>query len=687
MNLVFAPLIPAMLLWLAGLAAILLGGYVMAQRTRGALWRSLASLLLLAALANPIIVRESREPLPDVVALINDQSPSQDFDGRALQTQEAETSLRKSLAGFPNLEVRTATHRGSGGGTRLFDAAKNLLLDTPPDRIAGVIFLSDGQVHDAPDEAAMARFPGPLHVLLTGDPARADRRLVLDQAPKFGIAGEPVSLTVRFEDRGAADEKPGAGLTARLNGGPPLQSYIPKGQAHVLQFKLEHAGANIIELEIEELPGELSLRNNRLALSVNGVRDRMRVLLISGEPNPGERTWRNLLKADPAVDLVHFTILRPPEKQDGTPVDELALISFPTRELFFQKLYEFDLVIFDRYQQRGVLNFAHFDNIAKYVERGGALLSVSGADFLAPDSLYRTPLAVIFPGQPTGRIITGGFKPQLTKMGLRHPVTDGLPGANTIENPETAPGWGRWFRVIEAERLSGHALLAAPGGEPLLIVDKFGEGRVAQILSDHGWLWARGFEGGGPQAELLRRAAHWLMKEPGLEEEDLRAEAADGQITITRRSLSDNIAPVQVAYPGGRILPVTLTEKRPGLWQSVIEAREPGIYRITDGALSALATSGQTDDIEFSDLVSTDAILRKPAEATGGGVFWLGRDGMPSLRQVASGHDLAGGNWIGLRNNGRYRVVAEQQYPLLPPWLVLALALGMFGMAWRTESR
>ena len=683
MSIVLVPSIPGILLALLAIAAALLSGYALLQRTRGAIWRALGAALLLVALANPMIVRETRAPLPDIVALINDQSPSQEFDGRALQAREAEASLRKRLAAIPNLEVRSATYKGSAEGTRLFEAAQNLLLDTPPDRLAGVIFLTDGQVHDVPDTAR----PGPLHVLLTGDPKHSDRRLVLEQAPKFGIVGEPISLTVRYEDQGETAAAQSAQLTARINGGPPVHARIANGQTHTQQFSLDHAGTNIIELEIEERPGELSTRNNRIALTINGVRDRMRVLLISGEPNPGERTWRNLLKADPSVDLVHFTILRPPEKMDGTPVDELALISFPTRELFMVKLHDFDLIIFDRYQQRGVLNFTHFDNIAKYVEKGGALLSVSGPDFLAPDSLYRTPLAVVFPGQPTGRILTGGFKPLLTGTGLRHPITEGLPGANKTATPESVPEWGRWFRVIEAEKLSGQTLIAAPGGEPLLIVDKFGEGRVAQILSDHGWLWARGFEGGGPQAELLRRVAHWLMKEPGLEEEDLRAEAADGQITITRRSLSDTIMPVEVSYPDGRKLPVTLNETQAGRWQAVIEAREPGIYRLNDGQRTALVAAGQTDAVEYSDLKSTDAIVRPAVAAAGGGLFWLGGNGMPAVRQVKPGRDMAGRNWIGLRDNGRYRVLAEQQHPLFPPVLMLALAAAALGMAWRMEGR
>ncbi len=687
MSVVLAPLVPTSLLVLLSFLAAVLSGYSWFRRSPGAGWRALAAVALLGVLANPVITRETRAPLPDIVAVINDQSPSQDFDGRSVQASEAETSLRKRLADLPNLELRTASHKGTADGSRLFETAQNLLLDTSADRIAGVILITDGQVHDVPASAALKRLPGPLHVLLTGDPARIDRRLVLEQAPKFGIVGEPISLTLRYEDQGAVSASPDAQLTVRLNGGPPLQTSISNGVNHVQSLKLEHAGANIIELEIEERAGELSARNNHIGLSINGVRDRMRVLLISGEPNPGERTWRNLLKADPSVDLVHFTILRPPEKQDGTPVDELALISFPTLELFSIKIREFDLIIFDRYQQRGVLNFTHFDNIAKYVERGGALLSVSGPDFLAPDSLYRTPLAMVFPGQPTGRILTGGYKPLLTAMGLRHPITEGLPGANKSDAPTSEPQWGRWFRVIEAERLSGRTIMATPDNAPLLIVDKFGEGRVAQVLSDHGWLWARGFEGGGPQAELLRRVAHWLMKEPGLEEEDLRAEATDGKITITRRSLSDSSVPVQVSYPDGRVLPVSLNEIRPGRWQALIDAPDPGIYRLTDGQHTALVAAGQTEAVEYSDLKSTDALVRPAVEATGGGLFWLGGDGMPAIRHVKPGRDLAGGNWIGLRNNGRYRILAEQRHAALPPLLMLALIAAALGIAWRTEGR
>lgn len=673
---------------LLAVLALTLAAYGFYARSPGAAFRALAMGLLLAALANPVLITEKREPAPDVALLINDQSPSQALDGRSQQANDAEALLRKKIAALPNLELRTATVRGSAEGTRLFEAVQNLLRDTPAGRVAGVILLTDGQVHDAPGSAALATLPGPVHALLTGDPKRDDRRLIIEQAPRFGIAGDMVSLSLRYENQGAGetpDET--AMLSFRLDEGAPQQIQLRKGENHELKFRLEHAGENIVTLEIEPLEGELSTRNNRLALTINGLRQRLRVLLVSGEPNPGERTWRDLLKADPSVDLVHFTILRPPAKQDGTPVEELALISFPTTELFIQKLHEFDLIIFDRYQQRGVLSFPHFDNIANYVEKGGALLTVSGPEPLGADSLYRTPLAVVFPGQPTGRVYNGGFKPLLTDTGLRHPVTRDLPGANKSTDPGDIPQWGRWFRAIETERLSGHVLMASPQGAPLLILDQFGKGRVAQILSDHGWLWARGFEQGGPQAELLRRLAHWLMKEPDLEEEILQARESEGRIVITRRSLSEGPQNVMVTYPDGHSQPAAMTGGAPGVWEGSLEAPEPGIYRITDGVLKTLVAAGQADPLEYADLQSTDSILLPAAQATGGGVFWLRGDGMPAIRRVQAGRDLAGKNWLGLRDNARYRVLAQQQTPLLPPWLLLALAGGALAMAWRAEGR
>src|SRR5207302_1897653 len=220
------------------------------------------------------------------------------------------------------------------------------------------------------------------------------------------------------------------------------------------------------------------------------------------EPHAGERVWRNILKSDPSVDLVHFTILRPPEKQDGTPIRELSLIAFPIRELFDVKLDDFDLIIFDRYSRRGIIPQAYVENVVRYVRKGGAFLEAAGPSFGTPMSLYRTPLGEILPTEPTGNVYEDGFKPQLTEAGRRHPVTEDLSGAG---KPGETPSWVRWFRQVEARVHHGTTVMNGDHSAPLLVLDRVGKGLVAQLLSDQLWLWARGFEGGGPQAELLRR--------------------------------------------------------------------------------------------------------------------------------------------------------------------------------------
>ena len=287
---------------------------------------------------------------------------------------------------------------------------------------------------------------------------------------------------------------------------------------------------NIVEIEASPLQGELTAVNNRAVVSIDGVRDKLRVLLVSGEPHAGERTWRNLLKSDASVDLVHFTILRPPEKQDGTPINELSLIAFPTRELFQQKIDEFQLIIFDRYARQGVLPIIYFDNIARYVRKGGAVLVAAGPDYASSTSLWRTPLEVILPAEPSGQVTETPFRAQLSTVGKRHPVTRDLEGAGS-----DPPRWSRWFRVVDTRKAEGATVMQAADDKPLLVLSREGEGRVALLLSDHIWLWARGYEGGGPHLDLLRRLSHWLMKQPDLEEEALRLSSHGRELSIERQ--------------------------------------------------------------------------------------------------------------------------------------------------------
>lgn len=684
----FSPLLPWLAILLLAIAALVTFLPGILFRARGTGWRMLAVAAILLALANPSLVEEEREPLKDVATIVIDESPSQSIGERKRRMAEALENIRAELKKYKDtLDVRELTLRhktiaAADEGTRVVEPLTRLLADVPPRRLAGVIMLSDGQIHDIPANAASAGLPGPIHVLLTGERDEQDRRLVVTRAPSYGIVGGSISITVRVEDHGA-EQGGKAQLELRFPDGTVRNFLVTIGEDTEIPVTLEHAGPTILELSVNGGPNELTLANNRAAIEINGVRDRLRVLLVSGEPHAGERTWRNLLKSDPSVDLVHFTILRPPEKQDGTPIRELSLISFPTRELFEVKLHEFDLVIFDRYRRRGVLPPIYLQNIVDYVMAGGALLEAVGPTFASPYSIFRTPLGSALPGEPTGDVIERGFRPMVTETGHRHPVTADLPGSGKDGGE---PEWGRWFRQIDVQVRRGQVLMEGADGRPLVILDRIGLGRVAQINSDHIWLWARGFEGGGPQAELLRRMAHWLMQEPDLEEDAISARVEDDKLVIERRSVEPDEWPIEVQTPDGETVTVELSESRPGRYEATLPVEQAGLYRVSDGVNVAMAAVGALNPLEWSDVRTSEAVPAPLAEATGGSVKWL-TDGVPRIRRTTPGRNAEGRGWVGLVANGDYLVTGVRQIPALPAWLALALALGLAVVAWRREGQ
>ena len=664
-----------------GLAVLAAGAFT---RARGLAWRTLAIAALWLALANPALVDEEREPIPDLVTIVVDESESQRIDGRRQRSEETLEKLSKILKKFDNLDiriVRTGADQsvGARAGTRLFEALGRSLSSTSQRRIAGTILLTDGQVHDVPPDDAAPRFAGPLHALLNGKPGEHDRIVFVDKAPSFGLVGTKAQIEIRIEDPAAAGGRVRVAIARDGKAVRRLDATI--GAAQKIDIEIDHAGLNIFELEVDGRPGELTEVNNRNVVEISGVRERLRVLLVSGEPHPGGRVWRNFLKADPSVDLVHFTILRPPEKLDATPVRELSLIAFPIRELFEVKLEDFDLIIFDRYRRRGVLPAIYLDNIARFVEAGGAVLEVAGPGFASALSLYQTPLGAILPGAPTGRVLERGFKPVVSEIGGRHPVTADLFGAAGARSR-----WGRWFRQIEVGAPRGTILMHGAEDRPLLIVDRVGEGRVAQLLSDHIWLWARGFETGGPHSEILRRLSHWLMKEPDLEENDLRVAADRRGLVITRRSLERGHPPVEVTAPSGRTTTVALKEDGGGRARATVIAEEMGLYRVGDGERTAMAAVMSPNPVEFADMRTTADRLSGIAARTGGGIAWLA-DGLPAFRRVRPERLAAGPGWMGLVANRDYRVASITEIPILPPLAVLILGIGALMLAWRKEGR
>src|ERR1700732_2889573 len=587
-GIAFTPLVPALVLWLAVAAIVVIAGLLLLGRARGAAVRVTALGLIVLALANPSFTREDREPLSSVAAVVIDKSPSQNFGERTRETAKAQEALVDSLKKIKGLEVRVIEAGQADGetdGTRLFGALSSALSDVPVDRVAGAFLITDGRVHDIPANAAALGFQAPVHALITGRKDERDRRIAISAAPRFGIVGQTQTITYRLDDQGVSGER--AKVVVRRDGEVISERTVLSGQTVNVDVDIKHAGPNIVEIEASPLDNELTQINNRAVVAIDGVRDKLRVLLVSGEPHSGERTWRNLLKSDASVDLVHFTILRPPEKQDGTPINELSLIAFPTRELFQQKIGEFQLIIFERYARPGALRITYFNNTPRYVRDGGAGLVAAGPDYASQTSLWRTPLDAILPAEPDGNVTDQAYRPSLTDLGRRHPVTRGLDGA--ASNP---PTWSEWFRVVDTRNATGTTVMQGPDSKPLLVLSREGEGRVALLLSDHIWLWARGFEGGGPHLDLLRRLSHWLMKEPDLEEEALRLKMSGRNLAVQRQTMADGVADVTLTSPSGASRVLKLEPTEPGVWEKSIVADELGLWRATDGKLNALTNIG-----------------------------------------------------------------------------------------------
>ena len=666
---------PAALIALGVLALVSLGIYV--WRKGGApILRAAGIAFVFLGLMQPQWVREAREPAEDVALVVVDQSESLGLAGRREAARATADAVAQRLAAEPGLDVRVRETRGGPDGTMITSVIEDALSGVSRDRIGGVIVVTDGQAADPPPDPARLRDLGPAHILIVGDPDRRDRRLELISAPTFGIVGEPMRITGRVIDNGGSAP---VRVAVSIDGVQTAAVNARANQQFSVDVRLPHRGRNMVVVEAAAGAEEITLANNRQAFAANGVRDRLRVLLITGEPHQGARVWRNLLKSDPAVDLVHFSILRPPDKQDFTPINELALIPFPTEELFERRLNEFDLIIFDRAPQRGILQAYYFASIARRVESGGALLITAGESEAGPDGLYRTALAGILPSQPTGGLTTSPYRPAPTTLGRRHPVVRGLP------NPER---WGRWTRQIDAQASGGQTVLQGAGGRPLLVLDRAGSGRVAQLWSDQPWLWARGYDGGGPHGELLRRLAHWLMQEPELEDERLTLEPTPRGLEIERSTLSSATGAVDIIAPSGARSSVTLGETAPGLFRGETPAAEQGLYEARSGNLRAFAAVGPLNPREAAALNADPEILRPFANATGGSVFLTGEDGrrLPDVRRVDRGANAHGSDWIGIERNGAYIVRAARATPLGPGWLWAFIGIALLMIGWRRES-
>jgi predicted Rdx family selenoprotein len=685
-----APALPMEWLIFIGLAYIGFIAFCFYRRRRGSIFRAITGLVFMLALLNPVLLEEDRKPEKDTALIVLDKSPSQKFGQRTQRSEDALAYIRSTLEGREDLDLRIIEAPMGDtvvDETLLFESIDNAFADIPAKRRAGVMILSDGQIHDVPTEETRMKNYGPVHTLLSGEKNEKDRRLIVIEAPSYGIVGQNVTIKYRIDDTKNIPKSPVAVSIKRQNLQVETVSVMP-GEEQTVELPIEHAGQNVFELSVAEIKDEITPANNRAALMVNGVRDRLRVLLVSGQPHAGGRTWRDLLTSDPSVDLVHFTILREPDKLDATPQNELSLIAFPFEELFEIKLYDFDLIVFDRYRLNRILPSHYFDNIVKYVREGGALLEASGPSFAGEDSIYFTSLMDILPGTPDGDVIRKPFIPALSESGLQHPVTSSLVW-NGMSAGTTKPNWGPWLRQVPLKRESGEVLMSGADDFPLLILDRVEKGRVAQIASDHIWLWSRGYEGGGPHAELLRRIVHWLMKEPELDERALDIQVDGMNITLKSRDYKQQNTSVTMTSPNGDTQILKLEKSAGGFLETRIKADQIGIYSFDDtyGEIR-YGIVGDLNPPELEGVISTPEVIAPLTQASGGGIIWLDDTPKPDIRFLNAGRgSYAGNSWIGLQRNREYSIQGVRQIPLMSEWFLLLMLGTALAFTWWYEGR
>lgn len=671
----FLPLLPSVFLFIATatLLVFTMLSWLMTRSKSKTLIRALFCAVILVAISQPVRLIETRKNVKDILLVARDKSLSQDFGQRREILDHASTRLSLLSKEFPNIETRFIDVASNADTeTAIFKQIETALADIPENRRAGVILLSDGQVADTmpPDETK-----APFHLILTGSRRDKDRSIKILNSPAYGVIGENVHLKFRIEDSNINSSS--AAVTVTFPDGKEEKKFFQTNTDHDWALPILQPGQNVFEIAVEDVENELTLLNNHAIVETQGIRNRLHVLLVSGEPYPGARMWRDLLKADPGIDLVHFTILRSPEKIDNTPTSELSLIAFPFEELFERKLGHFDLIIMDRFGLNALLPDYYFENIKNYVENGGALLEINGAGYSSKASLYNTSLGAILPGAPDGGLIQSAFKPEITALGKSHPVTMPLMKYGD---------WGQWLQQIPVRKTSGDTLMSGIDGLPLLILSREGQGRIAQMTSDQIWLWARGYQGGGPTTELLRRTVHWLMKEPELDENALTVQTDENNITIRYRN-KDQQTELRMTKPDGSEEILKTTSDGDGWLTSSIHNPARGIYKFSSGQQRKLVATGNLTTTEFSEIVTTDRKLKKVITKTGGGVIWAEDQKEFGLRHLENRRSYSGSGWLGLKKNNASDLLASKTIPILSEEAWLAIILLCALLLWWNESR
>lgn len=498
MQISFDPIISGFWLYaLIGLSILSLIIYIFANQKivpkRNIILRSILCLGILLSILNPISINAKLEPIIDIATIIIDKSPSMSAANRDKAAQKALEAAKQSLLNR-NIEPIIIESK-----TNINDALANINNNIDPKRLGGIIYIGDGinKINTIPNT--------PFHHIIIGKKNEFDPYLKLIGAPYNVGLNEEAKIKLKLIDETNSNKYSSFNIYNET--GIIETQTIETNKEITFNLPIKKRGENSFAFEVKPSINEVSKANNAISLKINGELDRLRVLLVTGVPNEGTRAWRELLKSDANIDMVHFTILRTPDKYNLVPEEELSLIPFPIDELFDTKLNSFDLIIFDRFKSLDAIPSYYINRIKSYITNGGAFLMLAGPDEANSQGVMTTSLSEILPLKPIKSYKEDEFKAQLSDLGKRHPITKNL------EN--NYPNWGKW-RGLNIAATTGQTLLENDTN-PVFIIDETQKGRIAVFLSDTPWLWQRGYDNGGPFRDLFKRTIHWLMKDPKLD--------------------------------------------------------------------------------------------------------------------------------------------------------------------------
>ncbi len=710
-------IIPVLPVWLIlllsalGLAAVLYQFPLLRKRLSSrqawalSFLRLSAGFLLISLALNPTYTERREHPGIQDLAILLDTSPSMGLPGQGGKGNRLEEAREILFSGakplFPSLaekfRVRVYTFGESleevkvesswPGAAQERKGNLTAALETLARQNCPVILLSDGNFRWAEDPELSL----PLLVIPVGDPGSHRDILIQEvKAPPMAFRGREVAVDVAVKSYGYPDLT----IPVLLKEGDKLiqakNIRLPGGTAEgtvSFPLTLEELGHHSFNVSVPLQAQESIPTNNSLPFSLQVVRDKIRVLLISGTPSLNFRFMRLALKNDPTIDLLSFVILRTPTDIMNVPLNEQSLIPFPVDTLFSSELRNFDLLIFENFLYSLYLRPAHLERVREFVKEGGGLAMIGGPNFVEGRGYGGSPIDEILPTQFAGkesyrRDSLSGVR--LTRAGRVHPVMRFGP-----EEKENSDLWQEMpslngLNLLETKGM-GRVLLESTGGglRPVLISGTYGRGRVLVLATDESWKWymgtvARG-EGNWAYLRFMERLVRWLTQDPGLEavqihfaermgirgqrqELKIRWREADSPLSgMTVSVLSPEgfkiASPIQPSGPAGEYRVSFLPEKE-GVYKVQIETHEGGWEKSILVAPFMDSRDGAPDPER----------LKRIAHKTGGVGLSRGEELLKEIEARAGGKER--------------RFLEERRSPLWAHFTVLAFILALFSTEW-----